>query len=183
METQIAPLTNPPYNRYRLYQEAKKIIEHRIVFFIHFGIYLAVIALLFLMNIISAPHTGFWFLWPAIFWGAGILVHGCFVLLYSHKNMLRWHEKIHGRRALEMLLGFSMHLSLYVIFNLLLITLNVLEYRRSPQTGFWSLWIVLGWGIGMAFHFLWVYLNKDHKLKRWKRRKALQILDSWGDLP
>ena len=178
METE----TVRPINRFKLYQEAKKIIEARVVFFIHLGTFLAVNTLLFLINLSTLKHTGYWFEWPALFWGAGVLVHGCFVLLYSYRNISRWQEKFRGRKTMEMLLGLSVHLSLFVIINILVVAVNILTYRRAPEEGFWSVWIVLGWGIAIGFHALWFYLNKDHKLKRWKRRKAIQLLDGWGGL-
>ena len=176
-------MTNLPANRFKLYQDAKKIIEARIAFFLHLGAYLAVNTLLFLINLSTLHRTGFWFMWPALFWGAGVLVHGFFVLLYSYQNIRRWQEKLRGRKTMEMLLGLSVHVSLFVVINILVIAINVLTYRRAPEKGFWSIWIVLGWGIAVGFHMLWFYLNKDHKLKRWKRRKAIQLLDGWGGLP
>lgn len=172
-----------PANRFKMYQDAKKIIEARIAFFIHLGIYLAVSALLFLVNLSTFKRTGFWFVWPALFWGAGVLVHGCFVLVYSYRNIRRWQEKLHGRKAMEMLLGLSVHASLFVVINILVIAINVLTYPKYPNRGCWSVWIFLGWGIPLGFHALWFYLNKNHLLKRWKRRKALQLLEAWGGLP
>ena len=172
----------PPLNRFRLYQEAKKIVEARIAFFIHLGAYLAVNALLFLINLASAERTGYWFIWPALLWGSAVLVHGCFVLLYARENVRRLQEGIRGRKTMEMIMALTFHWSLFVIINLLLLTINALMYGEGQNESLWSIWIVLGWGIGIGFHSLWVYLNKDHKLKRWKRRKALHILDGWGGL-
>ena len=169
-------------NRFKLYQEAKKIIEARIGFLIHLGIFLAVNALLFVINLSALSHTGYWFVWPALLWGAGLLVHGSFVLLYSHKNIYRLQQEGLGKKTMEMLLGLSVHWSLFLIMNLLLVAINLVTYSGNAERGFWSIWIVLGWGIGIGFHSVWVYLNKDHKLKRWKRQKALKLMDRWGEL-
>ncbi len=169
-------------NRFRLYQEAKKLVEVRITLIVHVAVYLSVNLLLFLINLTTLSESDYWFVWPALIWGAGVLVHAVFVLLFSHNNIRRWQEVIHGRKRMEMLLGLSVHWSLYIILNLLFIGINAWTYRDEVELGFWSIWIVLGWGIGLAFHSLWVYLNKDHKLKRWKRRKALEMLDDWGGL-
>ncbi len=179
------PLETPSklgVDRFKLYQEAKKIVEARITFLIHLGTYLAVNTLLFLINLSDASRAGYWFVWPALFWGAGLLVHGCFLLFYTRRNTRRWQQGIPGRKAMEMIVALSFHWSLFVIINALLLTTNFLTYDHGRNEGIWSIWIVLGWGIGIGFHSLWVYLNKDHKLKRWKRRKALQILDGWGGL-
>jgi hypothetical protein len=83
---------------------------------------------------------------------------------------------------MEMVMALTLHWSLFVIINLLLLAINALTYANSQRHSLWSIWIVLGWGIGIGFHTLMVYLNKDHKLKRWKRQKALQILERWGGL-
>ena len=181
MESQ-EPQTRTPVNRFRLYQEAKKIIEVRITFFVHLSIYLAVNALLLLINLSMAERTGYWFVWPAVFWGAGVLVHGIFVLLYSYKNIRRWQEEVRGRKKMEMLLGLTVHWSLFLLLNLLFFAINALSFQSGRHFGLWSVWVFLGWGIGIGFHSAWVYLNKDHKLKRWKRSKALQMLDGWGGL-
>ena len=173
----------PPLNRFRLYQEAKKIVEARIAFLIHMGAFFAVTGLLFLINLATVERTGFWCIWPALLWGAAVLVHGCFVALYTRRYSRRWHEEgLRGKKAMEMMIAFTFHWSLFVIINLLLLAINALTYADSQKHNIWSIWIVLGWGIGIGFHTLWVYLNKDHKLKRWKRRKALLILERWGGL-
>ncbi len=173
----------PPVNRLKLYQEAKKIVEARIGFFIHLGIYLAVNFLLFLINLTTLEDTDYWFVWPVIFWGTVVLIHGVFVLFFTAHNIRRFQEKIQGWKARQMLMGLGLHWSLFILLNLLLLAANYLTARSSPDVDYWSVWIIFGWGIGIAFHSIWVYLNKDHKLKRWKRRKALQILDKWGKLP
>ena len=182
LELPIPPSGKLPLNRFRLYQEAKKIVEARIAFLVHLGSYLAVSGLLFLINLASAERTGYWFIWPALLWGSAVLVHGCFVFLYTRRNAQRLQEGLGGRKAMEMLIALRFHWSLFIIINVLLLTINVLTYSDSQNHSIWSIWIVLGWGIGIGFHSLWVYLNKDHKLKRWKRRKALQILEGWGGL-
>ena len=179
----LEPPSKLPLNRFRLYQEAKKIVEARIAFLIHLGAFFAVNALLFLINMATADRTGYWFIWPALLWGSAVLVHGCFVILYSRKNVRQWQEEgLRGRKAIEMMMALTFHWSLFAIINLLLLTINALTYMDSQDHSLWSIWIVLGWGIGIGFHTLWIYLNKDHKLKRWKRRKALQILERWGGL-
>ncbi len=171
-----------PANRFRMYQDAKKIVDVRIGFFIHLGVYTAVNLLLFLLNISNRDGRGFWFIWPLLIWGTFVAVHGAFILLYSYRNIRRWQEKVHGRKLLEMTMGLSVHLVLFLVVNSILITFNLLRLSQRPQFGMWSIWIVLGWGIGLGFHCLWFYLNKDHKLKRWKRQKALRMMDEWGGL-
>ncbi|MCX8175854.1 MAG: 2TM domain-containing protein, partial [Candidatus Bathyarchaeota archaeon] len=45
---------------------------------------------------------------------------------------------------------FLSHLTAYVIVNVFLIFVNLLT---SPST-LWFYWLILGWGIGLAFHFV-----------------------------
>ena len=58
----------------KAYQRAKHRVEAKIGFFIHLTVYLGVNLLLIIINIAtSAGH--FWFKWPLIGWGIGLLFH------------------------------------------------------------------------------------------------------------
>lgn len=51
-------------------------------------------------------------------------------------------------------LGFYFHLSIYIVVNILLIAINL-----STQTQhFWFKWPLMGWGIGVLFHALGVFV-------------------------
>ncbi len=51
-------------------------------------------------------------------------------------------------------LGFYFHLSVYIAVNILLIVINL-----STQTEyFWFEWPLMGWGIGLFFHALGVFV-------------------------
>jgi hypothetical protein len=43
-------------------------------FYVHLATYVAVIGGLFLIDAVTGP--GWWFYWPALGWGVGVLVHG-----------------------------------------------------------------------------------------------------------
>lgn len=47
-------------------------------------------------------------------------------------------------------LDFLQHLMVYVVVNFLLVILN---FFTSPGT-WWSLWSIVGWGIGLSIHFM-----------------------------
>jgi len=56
--------------------------------------------------------------------------------------------------------GFSAHLVVYVLVNLVLV---ILWASISAATGwhyFWPIWILAGWGIGLALHAWSVYFVK-----------------------
>lgn len=59
-----------------------------------------------------------------------------------------------ARRRVEAKLGFYIHVAIYVIVNALLVFLNL---TYTPQY-LWFLWPVLGWGIGIFFHALGVFI-------------------------
>ena len=52
-------------------------------------------------------------------------------------------------------LGFYYHLVAFVTFNLLLVFIN---FATSPQY-LWFKWPLLGWGIGLFFHWFAVFLG------------------------
>lgn len=59
-----------------------------------------------------------------------------------------------SRKTVNAKLGWYLHLTTYVILNSLLITIN---YITSPQY-LWFLWIVLGWGVGLCFHAVILFM-------------------------
>jgi len=58
-----------------LYERAKKKVEARIGFYIHLVVYLAVNTLLIIINLNTSPEY-YWFKWPLLGWGIGLLFHG-----------------------------------------------------------------------------------------------------------
>lgn len=57
-----------------LYERARKRVETRIGFYIHLFVYLAVNALLIFINLTTSPDY-YWFKWPLLGWGIGLLFH------------------------------------------------------------------------------------------------------------
>ena len=59
-----------------------------------------------------------------------------------------------AKKRVEAKIGFYIHLSVYVVVNLLLIIINL-----STSTHYlWFKWPLLGWGIGVFFHGLGTFL-------------------------
>ncbi|MCJ7773858.1 MAG: 2TM domain-containing protein [Desulfobacterales bacterium] len=55
---------------------------------------------------------------------------------------------------MEVKFGFFIHLSVYIVVNLLLIIINL-----STSTQYlWFKWPLMGWGVGLFFHALSVFL-------------------------
>lgn len=78
-----------------------------------------------------------------------------------------------ARRRVEARLGFYTHLGVYLVVNTLLIIINL---QSSPQH-YWFYWPLLGWGIGLAFHALGVFvffsgsLLKERMIEREMRKQ------------
>lgn len=50
--------------------------------------------------------------------------------------------------------GFYVHLTIYVVVNIVLVIVNL---STSPEY-LWFKWPLLGWGIGLLSHALWVFV-------------------------
>lgn len=59
-----------------------------------------------------------------------------------------------ARARAEAKLGFYIHLPIFLIVSILLVTINLL----SPVEYLWFKWPVMGWGIGVIFHALTVFV-------------------------
>ena len=57
------------------YQRAKRRVEAKLGFWWHLGVYLAVNALLLVINL-STSAEYLWFKWPLLGWGIGVFFHG-----------------------------------------------------------------------------------------------------------
>lgn len=69
-----------------------------------------------------------------------------------------------AKRHVERKLGFLMHLTVYLVINTGLILLNL---SLQPQR-WWALGPLFGWGIGLLFHALAVFLHAPGN--GWKER-------------
>jgi len=56
-------------------------------FYVHAGIYVIVIGMLAGINLMSSPES-YWFLWPAFFWGIGLVFHASNAFLVTQKDSL-----------------------------------------------------------------------------------------------
>jgi hypothetical protein len=74
------------------YQKAKERVQEIKGFYIHFLIYLFVNAGLFLINFFSSPGH-WWFYWPLIGWGIGILAHAMGVFGLAGFLGKEWEER------------------------------------------------------------------------------------------
>jgi hypothetical protein len=76
-------------------------------------------------------------------------------------------KKIRTARLKRRKVGFYSHLWSYLIVNAALLLIN--HFTPGP---WWFQWSVLGWGIGLAFHFKAVYFHSGKRIR--KQGKAKQ---------
>ncbi len=62
-----------------------------------------------------------------------------------------------ARKKVEAKIGFYTHLCVYMIVNTGLLLMNL----GSPDEYIWSKWPLLGWGIGIFFHGIKVFMIFD----------------------
>ena len=66
-----------------------------------------------------------------------------------------------AKKRVEAKMGFYIHLAVYVGVNVLLVVINL---ATSPQY-VWFKWPLLGWGIGLFFHGMSIFVFSGRKLK------------------
>ena len=69
-------------------QRIEKRVEEKLGFYIHLATYILVNGLLIAINLSTAPGT-YWFIWPLIGWGIGVLFHGLRVLVFGSGSAFR----------------------------------------------------------------------------------------------
>ncbi len=71
-----------------------------------------------------------------------------------------------AKKRVEVKIGFYIHLAVYAGVNILLIIINL---STSPQY-IWFKWPLLGWGIGVFFHGMSIFVFSGKKLKGIKEK-------------
>lgn len=77
-----------------------------------------------------------------------------------------------ARKRVDELLGFYMHLVVYLVVSLGLFILDTL----TPG-GPWFFWPVVGWGIALLLHAASVILGGSLLGQRWEERKTRQLME------
>ena len=69
------------------YARARERAKVKYGFFVHAGVYAAVMILLVFINLVTSPRA-IWFVWPLIGWGFAVVLHGVRVFLLADKNVV-----------------------------------------------------------------------------------------------
>ncbi len=81
-----------------------------------------------------------------------------------------------AKKRVEAKFGFYIHLSVYIAVSILLIIINL----STSSEYFWFKWPLMGWGIGVFFHALGVFVFtgrsafKDRMIKKEMEKEALK---------
>ena len=67
-----------------------------------------------------------------------------------------------ARKQVEARIGFGIHLGVYVAVNALLLFLDL----RENEAWDWSYWTLMGWGIGVLFHGLSVFVFAEGSARK-----------------
>ena len=76
------------------------------------------------------------------------------IIQYGGNVMVNQEAYKRAKKRVEAKFGFYIHLSVYIAVNILLIFINL---RTSPQY-IWFKWPLIGWGIGVFFHAMGVFV-------------------------
>lgn len=69
--------------------------------------------------------------------------------------------------------GFYSHLSIFIIVNILVWTINLITSRSE----IWAIWVTFGWGIGIISHGFSVFAIDGMFGKEWEERKIQEIMN------
>ena len=79
-----------------------------------------------------------------------------------------------AKERVEELRGFYVHLTVYVTVNLGLFLINMLA---SPGS-LWFFWPLMGWGIAVALHALFVFGSGRFLGADWEEKKIKEIMEN-----
>ena len=79
-----------------------------------------------------------------------------------------------AERRIEDRIGFFWHLIVYLIVNGGIVL--IWYFTTGADSYFWPKWSLLGWGIGLLFHFVSVFLGEG-VFRGYKDRKIAQYIE------
>ena len=83
-------------------------------------------------------------------------------------------EKYQRAKArVDELKGFYTHLIMYVLVNIFLMILN---FMTAPDD-LWFYWPMMGWGIGLVWHFMGVFVVGRAFGKTWEEKKIRELME------
>ena len=78
-----------------------------------------------------------------------------------------------ARERVEAIKGFYIHLIVYVVVNFILFSINMIA---SPDS-LWFFWPLMGWGIAIVIHALFVFGVGPRFGADWEERKIRELME------
>ena len=78
-----------------------------------------------------------------------------------------------AKKRVEERLGFFWHLITYVAVNIALVL--IWYFGSGKGTHFWPIWPIIGWGVGLFFHFVGVFFEQS-LFRKYKDKKIEQYM-------
>ena len=82
-----------------------------------------------------------------------------------------------AKKRVEEIKGFYTHLIVYVCVNIGLVIINLVT---SPGA-LWFYWPLLGWGLGLFFHGMGVFVFPKFPGKQWEERKIKEVMEKMDE--
>jgi len=71
-----------------------------------------------------------------------------------------------ARKRVEAKIGFYIHLTVYIVVNIILIIINLLTSSHY----LWFIWPLMGWGIGIFFHGMATFIFSGRRFEEIRDR-------------
>lgn len=78
-----------------------------------------------------------------------------------------------AKKRVEAIKGFYIHLIVYFVVNLMLFSINMIT---SPD-GLWFFWPLIGWGIAVVLHAIFVFSLIPGLGLDWEQRKIKEFME------
>jgi hypothetical protein len=80
---------------------------------------------------------------------------------------------VKAKKRVEEIKGFYSHLIIYVVVNIVLVIINLV----TSFGVWWFYWPLLGWGIGVFFHAMSVFVFSKFPGSQWEERKIKEVMN------
>lgn len=88
------------------------------------------------------------------------------------KNSPEYQEKLKKvKKQVAEIKDFYIHLMVYLVVNFALVLIYFISRDQTGETGFWPIWPILGWGIGITFHALSVFVFDGGWFRKWEEEE------------
>jgi hypothetical protein len=93
----------------------------------------------------------------------------------SNENPTNAYEA--ARAEVKKIKAFYTSLATYILINLFLLGVDLIPDRSWD----WSYWVLFGWGIGLGFQAIDLFITRNSAFKNWEDKKIEEIMKRNGD--